>query len=239
MCINNIPEKGKICGDRKGKEKKKKEKKVIAGSDHTLISKFGSMLLCIGAILHLPYSSPTESTPTLLILQIQLTVFIHMQLNGSRDHPMLSLPSSLARKLAPIPAHPLDLLHRTPILSLSLLHSPRNPMPAPPSPPRCRHHRIPLHSASIRSPSHCYRHWIPSTAPPSVYRPLDQIPLHRSATDPASSAIHQAATETPRPRMPSIPIYLGLGLGLVFFLLNMLCLGLVFFLLIAWLMWKT
>lgn len=122
MCINNIPEKGKICGDKKGKEKKKKEKKVIAGSDHTLISKFGSMLLCIGAILHLPYSSPTESTPMFLILQIQLTVFIHMQLNGSRDHPMLSLPSSLARKLAPIPAHPLNLLHRTPILSLSCTH---------------------------------------------------------------------------------------------------------------------
>lgn len=117
---------------------------MIAGSDHTVISKFRSMLLCTGAILHLPYSSPTEfytcvthsSNPT---NRIHPHAIERLKRSSHAQPPLLSRTEASAHLRTPSPPHSHP-------LSLSLLHSPRNPMPAPPSPPCCRHHRIPLHS---------------------------------------------------------------------------------------------
>lgn len=177
---------------------------MIAGSDHTVISKFRSMLLCTGAILHLPYSSPTEfytcvthsSNPTNRIHPHSIE---RLKRSSHAQPPLLSRTEASAHLRTPSPphSHPLS-------LSLALTQKP--------------YARAPF-STMLPPPSNPSPQW--------------------SATDPASSAIHHAATGTPHPRMPSIPIYLGLGLGLVFFLLTMLCLVLVFFLLFAWLMWKT
>lgn len=104
---------------------------MIAGSDHTVISKFRSMLLCTGAILHLPYSSPTEfytcvthsSNPTNRIHPHSIE---RLKRSSHAQPPLLSRTEASAHLRTPSPphSHPLSLscTHPETLCPRPLLH---------------------------------------------------------------------------------------------------------------------